>query len=70
MGGADWEFSRSKQNDTDSLSTLERAIEYGVNWIDTAPIYGLGHAEEIVGKSLQYILTARRPLILTKCSLV
>ncbi len=66
MGGSNGGLGWSAQSDADSLSTLERVIEHGVNWIDTAPLYGLGHAEEIVGKFLRHIPVSRRPLVFTK----
>jgi aryl-alcohol dehydrogenase-like predicted oxidoreductase len=65
IGGGDWQFSWGPQDDEQSVRTIRRALDLGVNWIDTAAVYGLGHAEEIVGKA---ILGLRdRPLVATKC---
>ena len=58
------------QDDADSIATIRRAIERGLNWIDTAAIYGLGHSEEVVGRALQDIPRSERPYVFTKCSLV
>src|SRR5208282_6765046 len=52
IGGAGWEFGWGPQNDADSISAIHRALELGVNWIDTAAVYGLGHSEEIVARAL------------------
>ncbi|KUM43513.1 aldo/keto reductase [Pseudomonas sp. EpS/L25] len=70
IAGPGWEFGWGEQDDTDSLATLEYALERGVNWIDTAAVYGLGHAEELVGQLLRRIPASRRPLVFTKGSLV
>ena len=59
-----------KQDDADSLTAIHRAVGVGVNWIDTAPIYGLGHSEEVVGRALAEMPLADRPLVFTKCGLV
>src|SRR5450432_729229 len=67
IGGGDWEFSWGAQNDGDSVGAIRRALELGINWIDTAPIYGLGHSEEIVAKALKGV--ARKPYIFTKCGM-
>ncbi|KAG0163326.1 hypothetical protein DFQ28_011714 [Apophysomyces sp. BC1034] len=69
IGGPSWAFGWGAQCDTESQATLERAIEHGVNWIDTAAVYGLGHAEETLGKFLRRVPIARRPLVFTKGSL-
>jgi aryl-alcohol dehydrogenase-like predicted oxidoreductase len=66
IGGGDWEFAWGAQDDEDSLKTIEHALESGINWIDTAAIYGLGHSEEIVGQALRN--TRHKPYIFTKCS--
>jgi len=52
IGGAGWQFGWGKQNDDDSVAAIHRALELGVNWIDTAAVYGLGHSEEIVARAL------------------
>lgn len=70
IAGPGWEFGWGEQDDNDSLSALEYAVERGVNWIDTAAVYGLGHAEKIVGQLLQRLPASRRPLVFTKGSLV
>ncbi|BBE78257.1 MULTISPECIES: aldo/keto reductase [Phytobacter] len=70
IAGAGWEFGWGAQDDEESLSALEYAVERGVNWIDTAAVYGLGHAEEIVGRLLRRVPASRRPLVFTKGSLV
>ncbi|HEX4005965.1 MAG TPA: aldo/keto reductase [Acidobacteriaceae bacterium] len=67
IGGGNWEFAWGAQDDEESLRTIERALDSGINWIDTAAIYGLGHSEEIVGKAIQH--RAQRPLVFTKCSM-
>jgi aryl-alcohol dehydrogenase-like predicted oxidoreductase len=70
IGGGGWAFGWGPQDDGDSLATMRRALERGINWIDTAPIYGLGHSEEVVGRLLKELSPAERPLIFTKCGLV
>lgn len=66
-GGAGWSFSWSKQDDRESLEAIARGLELGINWIDTAAVYGLGHAEEVVAKALK---GKRDDVILaTKCGL-
>ncbi len=68
MGGGDWAFSWGRQQDDDSIAAIHAALDAGVNWIDTAAVYGLGHSEEVVGKAIAG--RAYRPYIFTKCSLV
>jgi len=65
LGGSGWKFSWGPQDDQDSVNAIVRAVELGVNWIDTAPVYGFGHAEEVVGLALKRC--SRKPLIATKC---
>ncbi len=65
LGGSGWKFSWGPQDDRDSVDALVRGVELGVNWIDTAPVYGFGHSEEVVGLALKRC--SRRPLIATKC---
>jgi aryl-alcohol dehydrogenase-like predicted oxidoreductase len=67
IGGGDWQFSWGPQDDNDSIAAVHRALDLGVNWIDTAAIYGLGHSEEVVGRALKS--ASRKPYIFTKCSL-
>jgi aryl-alcohol dehydrogenase-like predicted oxidoreductase len=68
IGGAGWEFGWGKQNDDNSIATIHRALELGVNWIDTAAVYGLGHSEEIVARALA-TWSGPRPHVFTKCGL-
>jgi len=68
IGGAGWAASWGPQNDNDSIATILHALDLGINWIDTAPIYGLGHAEETIGKALRDL--SKRPIISTKCGLL
>ncbi len=69
IGGGGWEFAWGQQEDGDSIAAIERALELGVNWIDTAAVYGTGHSEEIVAKAVAE-WQGVRPYIFTKCSLV
>jgi aryl-alcohol dehydrogenase-like predicted oxidoreductase len=69
-GGADWWYSWGDQDDDVSVATIHRALEGGVNWIDTAAIYGLGHSEEVVGRAVRDLPESDRPLIFTKCGFV
>ncbi|HVC19517.1 MAG TPA: aldo/keto reductase [Vicinamibacterales bacterium] len=70
IGGAGWSFSWSHQDDGASVEAIRHAIARGVNWIDTAAVYGLGHSEEIVARALRDIPAADRPYVFTKCGLV
>ncbi len=69
-GGGGWSFGWGPQDDADSLAAMRRALEHGVNWIDTAAIYGLGHSEEVVGRLLRDLPPGERPLVFTKCGLI
>jgi aryl-alcohol dehydrogenase-like predicted oxidoreductase len=70
IGGGGWAFGWGPQDDAESVATMRHAIELGVNWIDTAAVYGLGHSEEVVGKLLRELpSSSNRPLIFTKCGL-
>ncbi|WP_315833473.1 aldo/keto reductase [Bradyrhizobium prioriisuperbiae] len=69
MGGPIKNWGRGPQSDHDSLAAMERALDMGVNWIDTAPVYGIGHAEELVGTLLKRRAGGTRPLIFTKCGI-
>lgn len=70
IGGGDYAFGWGPQDDADSIATVEHAVASGINWIDTAAIYGLGHSEEVVGRALKNIAAPDRPYVFTKCSLV
>src|SRR5688572_19587793 len=67
--GGEWQFGWGPQDDKESIATIRRALERGVNWIDTAPAYGLGHSEEVVGRALRDMPRSERPHVFTKCSL-
>ena len=66
IGGAGWEFSWGRQDDNESIAAIKSALDAGINWIDTAAVYGLGHSEEIVARALEGMTT--RPYVFTKCS--
>ncbi len=66
MGGAGWQFSWGPQDDKQSIDAVHHALDLGINWIDTAPAYGLGHSEEIIGLALQTV--KQKPFVATKCS--
>ncbi|MCU0613201.1 MAG: aldo/keto reductase [Candidatus Eisenbacteria bacterium] len=68
MGGGGWKWGWGPQDDDASIAAIHRAVEQGINWVDTAPIYGFGRAEEVVGKALRGLTP--RPLVATKCSRV
>jgi aryl-alcohol dehydrogenase-like predicted oxidoreductase len=67
--GGDWQFGWGPQDEADSIAAIHRALELGVNWIDTAAVYGLGHSEEVVARALQGWKGAR-PYIFTKCGML
>ena len=67
IGGGNWEFAWGAQDDDESVKTIERALDSGINWIDTAAIYGLGHSEEVVAKALKN--SPHKPYVFTKCSM-
>jgi aryl-alcohol dehydrogenase-like predicted oxidoreductase len=69
-GGGGWSFGWGPQDDDESLAAIKRAVELGVNWIDTAAIYGLGHSEEVVGRALRKLPPGDRPFVFTKCGMV
>lgn len=69
IGGGGWEFAWGSQDDGESIAAIKRALELGVNWIDTAAVYGTGHSEEIVAKALAE-WKGPRPCVFTKCSLI
>jgi aryl-alcohol dehydrogenase-like predicted oxidoreductase len=70
IGGGGWSFGWGAQDDDASIAAIKRALERGVNWIDTAAVYGLGHSEEVVRKVLRGRSAADRPYVFTKCGLV
>ena len=67
IGGGNWEYAWGPQDDNESIAAIHRALDLGINWIDTAAIYGLGHSEEVVGRALK--TTTHKPLVFTKCSM-
>src|SRR5579864_1424635 len=69
IGGSGWQFAWGSQDDDDSIAVIHRALELGINWVDTAAVYGLGHSEEIVGQALKEY-DGERPYVFTKCSRV
>ncbi len=68
IGGSGWEFAWGPQNDDDSIAAIQRSLDLGINWIDTAAVYGLGHSEEMVARALAG-WQGRRPYVFTKCGL-
>ena len=68
--GGDWRFGWGHQDDADSIATIRHAVDCGLNWIDTAAVYGLGHSEEMVGRALADVPRESRPHVFTKSSLV
>ena len=69
-GGGQWAFGWGPQDDDESLDAMRRALALGVNWIDTAAVYGLGHSEELIGRLLRDLRGADRPYVFTKGGLV
>ena len=67
-GGGDWQYGWGPQDDQETIAAIHRALELGVNWIDTAAAYGLGHAEEVVARALRG--RTSRPYVFTKCERV
>ena len=67
IGGGNWQYGWGAQSDRESLAAIRRALDGGMNWIDTAAVYGLGHSEEIVGQALKE--TSATPYVFTKCSM-
>lgn len=68
IGGGGWAFAWGPQDDADSVATIREALDLGINWIDTAAVYGLGHSEEVVGRALEGV--TQRPYVFTKCARV
>ena len=67
IGGGNWEFAWGPQDEREAIQAIERAVDLGMNWIDTAAVYGLGHSEELVGRAIGGM--TRKPYIFTKCSM-
>ncbi|UGT41107.1 aldo/keto reductase [Nocardia yamanashiensis] len=70
ISGPNWEYSWGATDDADSIAAIRHAVESGINWLDTAPAYGLGHAETLVGRALSGIPEADRPYLFTKTGLI
>jgi aryl-alcohol dehydrogenase-like predicted oxidoreductase len=68
IGGGQWEFAWGAQDDRESVAAIHAGLDRGINWIDTAAVYGLGHSEEVVGRAVRSL--NKRPYVFTKCSLV
>ena len=67
--GGPWQFGWGEQSDRDSTAAIQRALEFGINWLDTAAVYGLGHSEEVVAQALRD-WAGQRPYVFTKCGMV
>jgi aryl-alcohol dehydrogenase-like predicted oxidoreductase len=70
IGGGGWSFGWGPQDDQASIEAMRHAVELGINWIDTAAVYGLGHSEEVVGRFLHSLPKSERPYVFTKCGLI
>ena len=70
IGGGQWQYAWGPQDDAESIAAIRRALDLGINWIDTAAVYGLGHSEEIVAQALVGLSGSDRPYVFTKCSRV
>jgi aryl-alcohol dehydrogenase-like predicted oxidoreductase len=70
IGGPGWAFAWGPQEDADSIAAIHEALDLGINWIDTAAVYGLGHSEEVVAHALDGLAAANRPYVFTKCGRV
>src|SRR5688572_31189196 len=68
IGGGDWKFGWGPQDEDAAVEAVVRAVELGVNWVDTAAVYGNGRSEELVGRALRQLGPSRRPIVATKCS--
>jgi aryl-alcohol dehydrogenase-like predicted oxidoreductase len=70
IGGGGWAYGWGSQDDTDSISAIKHAVGRGINWVDTASIYGLGHSEVVVGQALRDIPAGERPYVFTKAGMI
>ncbi len=70
IGGSGWRGAWGPQDDDEAVGAIRRAVERGINWVDTAAVYGLGHSEELVARALKNLPDSERPYVFTKCSLV
>lgn len=66
--GGPWQYGWGPQDDKDSIDTILKAMELGINWLDTAPIYGCGHSEEVIGQAIKQM--GHKPIVATKCGLL
>lgn len=69
IGGGEWAFGWGPQDDKDSIAAIERAVDRGINWIDTAAVYGLGRSEKVVAAALKNLGSSAKPHVFTKCTL-
>ena len=67
IGGGDWQYGWGPQDDNDSIAAIHAALDAGINWIDTAAVYGLGHSEKVVGRALK--ASSAKPYVFTKCAM-
>src|SRR4030088_3642072 len=70
IGGGGWAYGWGTQDDADSIAAIQHAVARGINWIDTAAIYGLGHSEEVVGRALREIPAGERPHVFTQGGMI
>jgi len=70
VGGGGWAYGWGTQDDADSIAAINHAVTRGINWVDTAAIYGLGHSEEVVGRALRELPASERPLVFTKGGMI
>ena len=70
IGGGGWAFAWGEQDDSESVAAIRYAVEQGINWIDTAAVYGLGHSEEVVAQAIADLPADDRPYVFTKCGLI
>src|SRR5579859_2457719 len=68
IGGGQWEFAWGRQEDQESIAAIHAGLDLGINWIDTAAVYGLGHSETVVGRALRE-WHGSKPYIFTKCAM-